>query len=121
MFRVLILGFSLAACSAEVVPTGDRSGLRRRLAHQPPRGHGRTQVPFQNRTPTAYLVTYSLGNVSKSSLRHQRIACLRRARARVPCDGAAGMGKMSCFSGLLSCKKKALEVGGRMRFGFRRP
>ena len=44
MFRVLILGFSLAACSAEVVPIGDRCGLRRRLAHQPPRGHGRTQL-----------------------------------------------------------------------------
>lgn len=125
MFRVLILGFSLAACRGRGCT--NRSGLRRRLAHQPPRGHGRTQVPFrspalssgsalsQNRTPT-----YSLGNVSKSSLRHQRIACLRRARVRVPCDGAAGMGKMSCFSGLLSCKK-ALEVGGRMRLGFRRP
>lgn len=63
MFRVLILGFSLAACRGRGCT--DRSGLRRRLAHQPPRGHGRTtQVPFrspalssgsalsQNRTPT---------------------------------------------------------------------
>jgi hypothetical protein len=67
----------LAACRAEVVV---------------PIAFAAEQVPFrslsgsllrtwalsQNKTPT-----YSLGDVSESSLRHQRIAC------PAPCDGAA--------------------------------